>query len=314
MKKNQEITILSKEIMVDITDNRLPLHNILLKASQLSLILDIPDNVNLFNEWAKYAEQNAFLVDNFRINIESAKDPNVSLSSSNPNEHVGGIWGNHIPRNVIERNTLRQKAEQVVGYLAKYRSKTYQFALGVYNKWQFGNIAETIFEKKRKKIEPILEKKFPDINQRLNSIEQNLHSEKDEDWKNAVGSCRTLLMDIADIVNPGDSGKWLNRIKDSISPKIKSKTKAKITDLILEELKNRIEATADYTQGGAHKDRPALSQAEDVVLYTYLAIAEIMQIYDDNYSSVNTEDSVKEKLPETKIKSANNMTKGPNNV
>ncbi len=65
MKKNEEITDLSQEIMLDITNDRLPLHNILLKGSRLSLLLDIPANVTLFTEWAKWAEQNSFTIGSF---------------------------------------------------------------------------------------------------------------------------------------------------------------------------------------------------------------------------------------------------------
>ena len=33
------------------------------------------------------------------------------------------------------------------------------------------------------------------------------------------------------------------------------------------------------TQGGAHKDRPTQEEAEDVILYTYLLLADLMAIY-----------------------------------
>lgn len=70
-------------------------------------------------------------------------------------------------------------------------------------------------EKITAQLEPILREIFPDINQRLNSIEQNIKSDNPEDWKNVVTSCGTLLMDIADILNPAkaneDKSKYINR-------------------------------------------------------------------------------------------------------
>jgi hypothetical protein len=273
VNKNQEILSLAEEIMLDITNNRIHLYNILLKASRLSLLIDLPDNVKFFKEWAKYAEQNQFIQDTFQINMQAATSANV-----------------------FERNNLRTVSQQMTQFIAHYRTETYDFALGIYTKWKFGNIAETVFEKKRKKVQPILLKVFPDINQRFNSIEQNLNSANGEDWKNAITSCRTLLMDIADLLNPPsdaeDKGKYINRLKEFISPKLTSDTKISLMDNLLEEIKSRIELTVGLTQGGAHKTRPTLDQAEDVVLYTYLILSELMVFHDtktgvDNSSEAN---------------------------
>jgi len=280
MSRNEEISALAEEIMLDITNSRTPLHNALLKSSRLSLLLDIPDNVKLFKDWAQYAEQNSFIVETFNVNIDSAKDHDVAISSANPYQHVSAPWGNF-----IERNTIRTEAKQIVGYLARYRTEAYNFAVNVYSKWRLGNIAESVFEKKRKNVEPILREIFPDADQRLNSIEQNVLSQNSEDWKNAVSSCRALFMDIAEILNPSKSetekNNYVNRLKDFVSPKINSKTKKNLINSLLEEIKTRIEITIDTTQGGSHKDRPSQTEAENVVLYTYLIIADLLEIYAD---------------------------------
>lgn len=309
MKRNDEIIQLSNEIMLDITEGRMPLYTVLLKASRLSLLLDLPKNVDLFKEWAKYAEQNQFVVDTFRSSMESAKDPDVSIASANPSEFVNGGFGSRQNGNTIERNYLRSEATKVVGYLAKYRTETYTFVSGVNSSWQFGNVAETIFDKKRKRVEPVLERIFPDTSQRLNSIEQNLRSTNPEDWKNAVSSCRALLMDIADIVNPAkdkdDKGKYINRLKDYVSPKVQSGTKKKLLKTYFDELKARIEYTMDLTQGSAHQSRPLLTEAEDVVLNTYLVIAELMQLY-----SEHNNDELRQRLTELQAKKPDVV--GPN--
>lgn len=278
MNINEQITNLAEEIMVDITNNRLPLHNILLKASRLSLLLNMPENIKFFKEWAKYAEQNLFIVETFKSSIEATKDPDVSIASANPDQYIFNPTGN-----VFERRGLRDEAKNIINNLAHYRAETYNFVLGVYTKWQFGNISEGIFEKKRKKAEPILREIFPDINQRLNSIEQNIRSNNQEDWKNAIASCRTLLMDIADILNPAKTGeerkKYIDRLKDYISPLVESEDKKNLLLSFLEEMKTRLEYTVKITQGGAHQYRPLLNEAEDIVLYTYLIIADLMEIY-----------------------------------
>ena len=278
MSKNEDITFLAEEIMVDITNNRIPLHNAMLKASRLSLLVEIPDNVKLFKEWAKYAEQNSFIIETYKSSIEAAKDRDVAISSANPNQRVYSPMGNF-----IERGGIRNEAKKVVGHLASYRTETYNFVSGIYTKWKLGDITESVFEKKRKKTDPVLMEMFPDAQQRLNSIEQNIKSKNPEDWKNAVASCRTLFMDIADILNPpkttDEKPKYINRLKDYVSPKSKDSTKNQLLKSYLDELKIRMELTIDITQGSSHKDRPQLDSAENIVLYTYLVISELLEIY-----------------------------------
>jgi hypothetical protein len=276
MKKADEVKKLAQEILEDFDNDRHPLPNILRKASRLSEILKIPFNVTLFKDWAKDAEHKEFIIGSFQSNIESAKDAPVSIQSANPNQYV--MHGN----NNFERNIIRNEAKTAQSAIAGYRTETYNFVSGIYNSEVFGNLVESIFERKRSKTEPKLISVLPDGRERICSIEDNLKSQNPEDWKNAVVSCRALLMDIADAINPAtneeDKNKYINRLKDYISPKIESKTKKKLSKTFLDELNKRIEQTLDLIQGPAHKDRPTKEMAEDVVLYTYLVISEILAV------------------------------------
>lgn len=297
MNRNDEILSLSQEILVDITDGRVPLHNALLKASRLSLLVDLPANVPLFQGWASNAEQSQFILDAYKENIAAAKDSDSFISSANPSQFVAHNYGNG-----IERDKIRREAENRSQVLAKYRAKTYDFVLSIYNKSAFGHVAQSIFEKKRARAEQTLQQVYPDTSKTLNSIEQNLRSANPEDWKNAVVSCRTLLMDIADIVapatEPSEKDKYINRLKSFVSPKIESQTKKKLVHTHLEELKKRIEYTSNITQAAAHQGRPLQKEAEDIVLYTYLIIAEIMEIYAS-------------RQPDAKLPVSQELTDGP---
>lgn len=273
--KNEEITSLASEIMNDILTSQTPLHNTLMKTSRLAYMLKLDQQAEKIKGWAKDAEYKIFEINAYQTEMTAAKDPDVSVSSANPNQHVMAGHGNS-----IERMKLRTDVRIAQSALAAYRTEAFAFALDVYTKWQLGNIAESIFEKKRKRTDPVLIKIFPDYNERIKSIEDNLQSKRPEDWKNSVVSCRTLLMDLADVLNPKTtSGKddYINRLKDCISPK--SKTKGKLLRAHLDEVKKRIEHVSDMTQGAAHKQRPTIDDAEDAVLYTYLVVAELMGNY-----------------------------------
>lgn len=283
MKKNEKILQLAEEITIDITDSRIPLHNVMLKAARLSLLLDLPDNVKWFKDHAKNAEQQSFLATSFQSSILAAQDKDISISSANPNQYIISPAGNF-----IERGKIRDEAKTTVGSLAHYRAETFNFALNIFHKWQFGNLAEGIFEKKRNRTDVILREIFPDSQHVLNSIEQNIHSDNPEDWKNAVVSCRTLLMNIADILNPASTAeekqRYINRLKDFVSPLTDSGTQGKLIKSHLDELKKRVEYTSDITQGSAHKETPALIEAENIVLYTYLLISDLLELYAEKLS------------------------------
>lgn len=265
MKRSEEITTLAYEILVDISDRRTPLHVSLLKASRLSQLLDMPTNLTLFQAWAEDAETMEFVVGSFNSAIGAAQDPS----------------------NFLERNNIRTTTESKVRILATYKARAYNFVMGIYTRWQFGNIAESIFERKRKRIEPVLPEILIDVQSRLNSVEQNLLSENSEDWKNAVASCRALLMDLADKLMPPkdgeDKGKYISRLQTYISS-LSSETKKSLLETILDEIKLRIQYTMNLTQGGAHQDRPQKEGAEDVVLYTYLLLGEIAAIFESRKS------------------------------
>ncbi len=289
MKRNEEIVQLAYEIMVDLSENRLPLHYVLLKASRLSTLVNIPGNVTLFQNWSKEAELNSFIVNTYNNSISATRDSDFAYSSNNP-----GLWT--LPPtqgNGYERSLLRSEAKKTIENIAHYRAQVYTFALNIYQKWQFGNIAESIFERKRKKVDPVLQGFFPDIHQRLNSIEQNLKSTNQEDWKNAVVSCRTLIMEIADLLNPpktdDEKSKYINRLKDFVSTKEESEIRKKLVGNYIVELQNRIELVSDLTQGPAHKDRPIIDYAENVVLMTYLLIADLLEFRNLPVKNTNKE-------------------------
>lgn len=279
--KKEYIVNLAAEIMDDITSNRIALHNIILKTSRLAFELNFQDTFNQLKEWAVTAEQNQFISESYRDELQAASDPDIAVSSANPHQHVMSPLGN-----TQERIRLTKQARGAVSVLAGYRKECYTFAVGIYTKWKFGNIAESIFDRKRDRTEPTLNDIFPDSHQRLQSIDSNLQSENEEDWKNAVSSCRALLMDLADVLKPeteedkqqkGDTYK--KRIKEYIRENTSSKTKKQHISNFVEEIDKRINTTLGLIQGPSHKSRPAKVEAENTVLYTYLLVSDLMEIH-----------------------------------
>ena len=143
-------------------------------------------------------------------------------------------------------------------------------------------MAESVFERRRARTEPLLLALIPDAAQRLNSIEQNLAGDNAEDWKNAVVSCRTLIVDVANVVAPAskaeDKPRYLNRLKGFVDEAAGSSTRGKLLKTYLDEAKARVEYISNLAQGAAHSDRPTKEYAEDTVLVTYLVIGDILAL------------------------------------
>lgn len=70
MRRSEEITNLAYEIIVDISEQKTPLHISMLKASRLSLLLDMPNNVNIFQKQSEDAESIEFNISSFQSRME----------------------------------------------------------------------------------------------------------------------------------------------------------------------------------------------------------------------------------------------------
>lgn len=129
--------------------------------------------------------------------LASARDPDVSVSSANPNQMVWNPIGNK-----FERDTIRSNAAQAQRRLSARRSFIYSYVLKRHHELRFSGIADDIFSRVREKVDSAIGNKVPDAVQKLAAVYENLQSENPENWSNAVHSCRRILQDLADALYP----------------------------------------------------------------------------------------------------------------
>ena len=79
-----------------------------------------------------------------QIALESARDPDVSISSANPNQWVSSPTGNQ-----FERNSIRQNVSLSTKRLASRRAFIYSYALQKYYELKFSGIAKDVFSRIR---------------------------------------------------------------------------------------------------------------------------------------------------------------------
>lgn len=223
--------------------------------------------------------------------MKVAFDRDVAVSSSNPSQYVFSPIGN-----TVERSTLRQMIAEKSRRLDQLRTAYYNYVLGVYYEMKFKNIAEDIFHNRKIIVDKALSKYLPDTFEKFVSVYENLKSEKAENWANAVHSCRRVLKDLADFLYPASDeeieireGKLLKlndanfiaRLKQFVLKNKDSQSFQKIVGSHLEYIGDRIDSIYKTTTKGSHA-KVDQKEAESYVMYTYMLVGDIMELYSPN--------------------------------
>jgi len=192
----------------------------------------------------------------------------------------------------IERHKLPKNIMRVAGQIGKLKAAYYSYALRVYYGLKFGAIIEEIFNRIRKKVDVNLQKICPDALKKFITAYENLKTGEDENWANAVHSCRRILKDVADSLYPPSeeevalkSGEkvrlneehYILRLIEFIKSKSGSETFDKVVGSTLDHMANRINAIYKATTKGTHF-KVEKEEAEVYVIHTYLLIGNILSL------------------------------------
>ena len=220
------------------------------------------------------------------LGIAAARDPDVSVSSANPNQFV------HTPiGNTMERRQLRQGVSLAAMRLASRRSFIYQYVLDKHYELKFSGIASDAFSRIRSRVDARIGEVLPDSIRRFAAIYDNLLSDSPEDWANAVHGCRRLLQDLADALFPPTSeprvtttGKAINLGADNYINRLACfaedhSTSTRFTDIVgshLSLLGDRLDAIFQAAQKGSHGEIADKAEADRYVVYTYLLVGDLL--------------------------------------
>lgn len=330
-RKLKEALEISEEIIRNIELTELPLSQIALKASRLARLLNDfdyqrimeyesggypsgPDGIpqDIFNlailagrtyeikdtkgdtkEYAKKQsiEQIENELEAAKIRLTASADPDISISSANPDQYVINPRGNQDERQTLN-NTIRDNTE----LLSNRRSFIYQYALKKNHELKFSEIVSDAFSRKRETADRLISKYIPSATKKFTAIYENLLSDNPEDWSNAVHSCRRILQDLADSVFPAQSenrvvykdgekkeiklGKenYINRLVAFIEDKNESMRYEEIVGSHLEYLGNRLDAIFKAAQKGTHDTIMSREEADRYVIYTYMIVTDVLSL------------------------------------
>lgn len=222
-----------------------------------------------------------------RLRIDAARDPDVSVSSSNPSQYVAPPMSN-----LLERNAAHDKAIAAGKRLSERRAFVYAYAANRRYELQLSDLAQDIFGSVRSRVDLHLGDILPDAPERITAIHGNIESSNPEDWANAVHGCRRLLQAVADAIYPPQatpltlpSGKvikvgaqaYVNRLVQYVQDRAGSSTYRKVVGTHIQFVIDRLDAVFQATNKGTHASM-GQDEARRYVLYVYMIVADILSL------------------------------------
>lgn len=326
---------LSEEILSNIELNEIPLSNIALKTSRLARLLDdfekqkifqyeasgyptTPNGINpdifellqkakrtkfekkkdeKLQEYAhiKSIEQYENELSSAKESIYVSKDADVSVSSANPYQSVYAPIGNG-----LERKSLRDIISNNSEIIASRKSYIYDYVLEKNYELKYSNFNSDIFTRIQLKVDSAMMDILPETIKKFTSVYSNLLSENDEDWSNAVHSCRRILQDLADKIYPAREPKelpgskkinlgveqYINRLVAYIEEHSDSSRFKEIVGSNLKYIGERLDSIFNAVQKGSHKVISTQDEADRYVIYTYLIVGDILRLKADVESKI----------------------------
>ena len=248
------------------------------------------DKVGSTSEFAivESIEQLEAQVDSGKIGLDAARD--VSVTSANPNQFVSTLG------NGMERLRLHNELKEAVKKLGARRSFLYTYVVQKNLELKFSAIAGDAFARIRERVDTQIGSTVPDATQKFSAIYDNLRSDNPEDWSNAVHGCRRVLQDLADALFPATGvprekqvgsktisvslgpDNYINRLMCFAEDRSASDRYLAIVGSQLSFLGDRLDALFRAAQKGSHGVISTREEADRCVVYTYMAVGDLLQL------------------------------------
>lgn len=215
--------------------------------------------------------------------IEQAEAEIKVAMNLSPNAHA---W---------ERTKSADLIKEKTKFVASRRAYIYGFISSIYYELKFSAVASDVFDRTRVKVDGKILEIIPDAVKRFSAVYDNLLSENDEDWSNAVHSCRRILQDTADALYPARDNKkisngnketviklgrdnYINRLIAYVEENSDSNRFNEIVGSHMKYLGERLDSIFQAAQKGSHDVITSQDEADRYVIYTYLVIGDILQL------------------------------------
>lgn len=229
---------LACQLLDDVEMSRMPLENIVMKASRLARLVEnedvrqwleyemagydlnsaktpyasltgrLKDTVDLRGFWDPIASINTQIETNKTHLIQlTVPDISYSPSSANPNECVGAWSATNIPKitqpatDTLKRmQVLSDQVSQLSSIKSKVLSLIHRFVRDVYYQLSFSNIQESIFNETKSHIDGLLATHCGDVLEKIPSVYDRLAQNEAESISHALTTCRRMIDSFANII------------------------------------------------------------------------------------------------------------------
>lgn len=227
-------------------------------------------------------------IDALKAQMLVSKDPNISL----PEGTINSVIRSAVEGNQRQRNSISKDISELSKQIEVVKPRLYDYVSNINYELKFGEITEDIFSRKRKFVDNKLKDISPESIQKLVSVYENLKSSNDEDWANAVHTCRRIIKEVADVLYPPSDEiitlpggrkikvgeeQYINRLVQYIESKSDSGSYKAIVGSNLGFIGDRLDGVYNAANKGTHTE-VTLEEAERYIIYTYLLIGDILAL------------------------------------
>jgi len=323
-----EASELSAEVLADMELGRIPNHQILLKCRRLARLvgdeiwskwleleihgynsplvkltdeerkglfvyfgreLDSQKHTGLIHPLATLEQE----VETAKLEMAACRVPS-SIHASNSQTFIPDSASRAVNEVLFRLSEIRTTITQRQVIIGRVIGLAHSNTLKWYNELHYSDVAQSIFERRRLEVDTKLKDICPKALEQFVAAYERLRSGSEEDWSQALLSCRRILKSFADSVFPprndtyiGKNGKehdvseekYLNRLLAFIDQNAKSRTSGEVFRAEVDYLGSAIEAIHDQSQKGVHA-KVTRRDADSTVLLTYLLLADLLDLVD----------------------------------
>ncbi len=191
----------------------------------------------------------------------------------------------------IQQNNLTTVINSKKTLLSKIRNSVYDYVLGINLQLKFENITESVFQQTKVKVDKKLQQIDPSIMKKFVAAYDRLGSTNEEEWSQAMSSCRNALKAFVDVVFPAQKDNYTTKDKRSLEVtdiKVKNRliayidkeSKGNARKLLVaraSDLESRLHSLEDMLSQGTHEGITK-NDVSMCIIETYLLIGSLLEI------------------------------------
>lgn len=189
---------------------------------------------------------------------------------------------------VAHRNALAN----VVAQFQRLKANVHAYATDVLIALELGDMAESLFEQARARIDAFVSARCPQAAEQLLAMNDRVRDGDSESRSAALNSCRRLINAVADQLYPPDDRPYLdangkerdvgreaykNRLIAYVEQRLQAGSNRRLLTSELKHLVDRLDALYEKACKGVHDD-VSLAEVHVVILQTYVFLGELAQL------------------------------------